>query len=69
MVVLPFRAFKERGENTSGAGESQTQAGRRDDRPAGPDCGASGTDRGAEDPAGQKGGGAAGCSGQVSGKH
>lgn len=66
-VFFPFsfRASEERGENAAGAGEGQAQTGRRVQRPPGPDRRASGSDRGAEDAAGQKGGGATGRTRQV----
>jgi len=54
------------GEGPAGAGEGPPEAGGRLHRPPGPDRRPSGSDRGAQSPAGQEGGGAAGCSRQVS---
>ena len=69
VLVLPFRAIKEGGENTTGAGKSQTKTGCWDNGPTGPDSWAPGSNRGAQGPTGQKRRGATGCSEQVCDRH
>lgn len=64
---VKFRAAKEGREDPAGAGEGQEETGRGDVGFPGSDSRAAGPDRGAEGPAGQKGGGAAGDAEQVRG--